>query len=72
MVEMVADAQNGLDRVQRALELKDDYVDRAFLSLDAKHDKFHARFDDYFKTVTEDRKRIETKQMKYKTKKTII
>ena len=41
MVETVAEAQNGLDRVQRAIEQKDNYVEKAFMSLDRKHDKFH-------------------------------
>ena len=68
MVEMVAEAQNGLDRVRLALEMKDDYVNQAFLSLDAKHEKFHSRFNDYFETITRDRKRIEATQLRYTEK----
>ena len=41
------------------LEMKDEYMRKNQAMLENKHEYFIKKFDDFFETITKDRKRIE-------------
>ena len=41
------------------LEMKDEFVRKSHAMLEQKHEYFVKKFDEFFETITKDRKRIE-------------